>query len=54
MSGGVPENGSVPISSGVNIKQSLYLCVMVKHKDKIDDPLKLLLPGAIYDYFGLL
>lgn len=26
---------------------------MVKRKEKIDDPLKLLLPGAIYDYFEL-
>lgn len=26
---------------------------MVKHKDKIEDPLKLLLPGVIYDYFEL-
>lgn len=30
-----------------------YLCVMVKHKEKIEDPLKLLLPGVIYDYFEL-
>ena len=26
---------------------------MVKRKEKIEDPLKLLLPGAIYDYFEL-
>ena len=26
---------------------------MGKRKDKIEDPLKLLLPGAIYDYFEL-
>ena len=26
---------------------------MVKRKDKIDDPLRLLLPGVIYDYFEL-
>ena len=26
---------------------------MVKHKEKIEDPLKLLLPGVIYDYFEL-
>jgi transposase len=26
---------------------------MVKFKEKIDDPLKLLLPGVIYDYFEL-
>lgn len=26
---------------------------MVKRKEKIEDPLKLLLPGVIYDYFEL-
>ena len=26
---------------------------MIKRKEKIEDPLKLLLPGAIYDYFEL-
>lgn len=35
------------------IVKKFYLCVMVKHKDKIEDPLKLLLPGVIYDYFEL-
>ena len=33
--------------------KKFYLCVMVKHKENIDDPLKLLLPGVIYDYFEL-
>ena len=35
------------------IAKKFYLCVMVKRKEKIEDPLKLLLPGAIYDYFEL-
>ena len=34
-------------------QKKFYLCVMVKRKEKIEDPLKLLLPGAIYDYFEL-
>ena len=33
--------------------KKLYLCGMGKRKDNIEDPLKLLLPGAIYDYFEL-
>ncbi len=45
--------GSVRNSGGVNFTKSLYLCIMVKHKEKIEDPLKLLLPGVIYDYFEL-
>ena len=35
------------------IGKKFYLCVMVKHKENINDPLKLLLPGVIYDYFEL-
>ena len=35
---------------GKNVKK-FYLCDMGKHKEKIEDPLKLLLPGVIYDYF---
>ena len=40
-----------PVGGGITKK--FYLCDMVKHKEKIEDPLKLLLPGAIYDYFEL-
>ena len=36
-----------------DFKRKFYLCDMVKRKEKIEDPLKLLLPGAIYDYFEL-
>ena len=31
----------------------MYRCVMGKSKNKIEDPLKLLLPKAVYDYFEL-
>lgn len=48
----LPNFGTV-VNSGGAILKKLYLCVMVKRKEKIEDPLKLLLPGAIYDYFEL-
>jgi hypothetical protein len=48
----LPQAGSLKKSGG-GIDKKFYLCGMVKRKEKIEDPLKLLLPGVIYDYFEL-